>query len=999
MILVTVEVLGRSLQTPAPAVQFDDSFRLTGDVMVRRFYLRLFLVATGASVLGSCGGPTPPDPPVATTITLSPTSVTLDALGATQQLTVTVNDQDGNPMTGQTVTWTSAGASVASVSGTGLVTAVGNGSTSVTATSSSLSASATVNVSQAPASITVISGDAQSGTVGLPLAQALVVQVNDSRSNAIAGVSVSFVASGGGSVSSASGTTDAGGQASVNWTLGTASGTGQQVAVSVTGLGGTAAFSATATADVATDIAVVSGDAQTGTINNVLALPIVAGVSDQFANPVVDVVVAFAVTFGGGSFSVGLDTTDVNGEASSIWTLGPTIGAQAAEVSAAGLTGSPVAFAATGINFTFTAISPDTLVEGTTVTLTGSGYDDITPSNNSVSIDGVAATVTAATTTTIDATVPSFSCEPARDVDVTVSLGGNTSNPLTRRLHPAVFTGDVALGQQTIIQIPADFCLQFRPSATGGDEYLIGVGAAAESPGVTMAFDIAATAGGAATSSPFGAPVMLAVSQRPRAVRGGVFGELELARIHQMESEFRLRQWERENLDPTRNANIQVAPQRVLGPLAVPPAVGDLITIRVPDATGNACNFTEITTKVKVVGAAGVFVTDISNPATDSLTDAELTTSSNQFDTQIFDPDTLYFGAPSDLDDNQRVLIVLTIEVNKFVGGFAGFVFSGDLLDRASCASSDMGEIFYGHVPDPGDVGGQGPRSKAAVLGQMPSLIAHEFTHVIQTSRRSIVDPGVFMESWESEGQATFAEEVVGHAVLGNTTGANLDGAVVTQAGLGADWYQFIFTRLARYYGYDPTNPGVRLPDAPELCTLFGSLALNNSTACSPFWFYGASWSFMRYVSDRYEPSYVGIDKSGEVGLHRDWVSKNTGLSGVANFENLLNVQIDTLFARWAATLYTDDRVGVTADSVISMSSWKLGDVFNTLGANFDIVPADRTFSTFTDVSLAVRGGSTRYTRLSAAGARPALAIRVQAPGGGDLGPSMNPQIWVVRTK
>ena len=58
-----------------------------------------------------------------------------------------------------------------------------------------------------------------------------------------------------------------------------------------------------------------------------------------------------------------------------------------------------------------------------------------------------------------------------------------------------------------------------------------------------------------------------------------------------------------------------------------------------------------------------------------------------------------------------------------------------------------------------------------------------------------------------------------------------------------------------------------------------------------------------------------------------------------------------------------------------------------------------RTFTTFTDASLAVRGGSTRYTRLSAAGARPALAIRVQGPGGVDLDTSMNPQVWVVRTK
>ncbi|MCZ6758954.1 MAG: hypothetical protein O7D29_01055, partial [Gemmatimonadetes bacterium] len=582
------------------------------------------------------------------------------------------------------------------------------------------------------------------------------------------------------------------------------------------------------------------------------------------------------------------------------------------------------------------------------------------------------------------------------DVDVTVSLGGNTSNPLTRRLHPPAFTGDVALGQQTIIQIPADFCLQFGPSATGGDEYLIGVGAAAESPSATMAFDIAAIAGGAATSSPFFATSALP-QQRNRTPGRALLSELDIARIRQTEAEFRIRNWEREHLDPARNPGLQIAQQRTPGIMLVPPNVGDMLTFKVPDFdTADACaNFNTITTVVRVVGSAGVFVDDIANPTGDSLTLVDIQAASDTFDLMTFAKDTLYFGPPTDLDNNQRVLVVLTQQVNQLLGGaIAGFVFSGDLFSVGGCASSDEGEIFYSHVPDAAT-----GRTRASVLAQMPSLIAHEFAHVIQFSRR-LQAGGSFMALWEMEGQATFAEEVVGHAVLGNTNGANLDGTVVTQAGAGADWYQFIFTRLARYYGWDPDNPSVRLADTPELCTLFGSTSL--TTACAPFWFYGASWSFMRYLSDRYDASYVGTDAAvpnGEEGLHRDWIGKDVNLSGVANVENLLGVQIDTLFARWAATLYADDRVGVTADSVISMSSWKLGDVFNTLGADFDIAPTDRTFSTFTDASLGVLGGSTRYTRLSAAGARPALAIRVQAPGGGDLGTSMNPQVWVVRTK
>ena len=84
-------------------------------------------VLAAATVIWACNdtssgngtGPTP----VPTSITLNQTAITLNAIDATSQITATVLDQNGNTMTGQTVTWTSNAAGVASVSGTGLVTA------------------------------------------------------------------------------------------------------------------------------------------------------------------------------------------------------------------------------------------------------------------------------------------------------------------------------------------------------------------------------------------------------------------------------------------------------------------------------------------------------------------------------------------------------------------------------------------------------------------------------------------------------------------------------------------------------------------------------------------------------------------------------------------------------------------------------------------------------------------------------------------------------------
>ena len=109
---------------------------------------------------------TPPDPPRPTTVAVTPATVRLTALGATEQLTAEVRDQNGNPMARATVTWASSAAAVATVSASGLVTAAGNGTATITATAGTASGSATVTVVQevsavavTPAADTVVTGD------------------------------------------------------------------------------------------------------------------------------------------------------------------------------------------------------------------------------------------------------------------------------------------------------------------------------------------------------------------------------------------------------------------------------------------------------------------------------------------------------------------------------------------------------------------------------------------------------------------------------------------------------------------------------------------------------------------------------------------------------------------------------------------------------------------------------------------------------------------------
>ncbi len=117
----------------------------------------------------ACGdGTTDPPPyfPEPATVTVSPDTAELTALGATVQLSAEVRDQNGAVMAGATVTWASSDAGAATVNASGLVTAVSNGGATITATAGSASGSATVTVAQevsavvvTPDSATVLEGD------------------------------------------------------------------------------------------------------------------------------------------------------------------------------------------------------------------------------------------------------------------------------------------------------------------------------------------------------------------------------------------------------------------------------------------------------------------------------------------------------------------------------------------------------------------------------------------------------------------------------------------------------------------------------------------------------------------------------------------------------------------------------------------------------------------------------------------------------------------------
>jgi Leishmanolysin/Bacterial Ig-like domain (group 2) len=110
----------------------------------RGFVWNTGALCTLALVAGCGGGGTEPKVPAA--ITVSPPSLSFTAIGQTQQLSPTITDAQGNPVTGVSISWSSDNAGVASVSSSGLVTSHGNGSAQITAQAGSASAIVQVDV-------------------------------------------------------------------------------------------------------------------------------------------------------------------------------------------------------------------------------------------------------------------------------------------------------------------------------------------------------------------------------------------------------------------------------------------------------------------------------------------------------------------------------------------------------------------------------------------------------------------------------------------------------------------------------------------------------------------------------------------------------------------------------------------------------------------------------------------------------------------------------------
>lgn len=187
--------------------------------------------------------------------------------------------------------------------------------------------------------LAIVSGDGQTGPVGLAVKDSMVVKVTDAVDNPIAGKQIDFVIVDGtdaylDEVGQRTRTkyTNASGRASVRLTMGSSVNEVNRVRASVTDANITpqnVTFQATATTAIAAKVQYVSGNDQDTTVTAKLGKPFVVQVFGPFGSAISNHPVRFKVVKGGGNFDGMAEkvvNSDANGLAQATLTLGKTAG-------------------------------------------------------------------------------------------------------------------------------------------------------------------------------------------------------------------------------------------------------------------------------------------------------------------------------------------------------------------------------------------------------------------------------------------------------------------------------------------------------------------------------------------------------------------------------------------------------------------------------------------------------------------------------------------------
>ena len=412
---------------------------------------------------------------------------------------------------------------------------------------------------------------------------------------------------------------------------------------------------------------------------------------------------------------------------------------------------------------------------------------------------------------------------------------------------------------------------------------------------------------------------------------------------------------------------------------ALPPTVklGDMVTVNV-NGTQNCTNAIYHRARVAAISTHAIVLADSLNPA-GGFTDADFARYAARFDSLVYPLDVGAFGEPTDIDGNGRIGLIFTLEVNRLTPAgspvyVGGFTFSRDLFpvtetSRAqACPTSNEGEFFYLMAPDPlGRVNGN-RRTTGFVDTNTTAVIAHEFEHLINSSRRLYVNnASVFEEKWLDEGLAHIAEELLFYHEAGLAPRMNVDAPDIQASPRRSTAFNLDMTgggNTSRYRGY-LFNPSRSSPYAADD-------SLNTR---------GAAWNLLRYLADRASSTDGNI-------FYR---LANGPAVGMANLQNVFGKDIPTKVRDWAVSHAVDD-VAATAPE-LQQPSWNWHSIYPALFGSYPLQLPSLVEGTTYSGSI-VAGGAAFYRLSVPSGGTATLTF-----GGASRASGSHVQLVVVRVR
>ena len=686
-------------------------------------------------------------------------------------------------------------------------------------------------------------------------------------------------------------------------------------------------------------IRIASGNDQFGGFNQWLESPLQVIVENATTgDPVQGVLVEWSIIDGAGAeLGVPSSATTVTGIAGNTLRLGPSDTEYRVRARVSDQVGSAATFEATAVvPATLSSVAPASADAGDTIEIFGSGFAP-NAHDNTVLVAGFRAEVIEAAANRLRAVVPA--CVPTRTAELRVNLGSVASNALTLDVT-AASAAPVALDVGQVLYLAdaaAASCLRLAPFPDA--EYLLVLQSAATVGGIELPWRLtAATAQGLAAVAPR-APAPYADRLATRA------GPWREQASPQDRLDLSLRELELTAL--SRGLRLPLAST---SPAAAPPVeVGDRRDFWVFRSAGN---YARITAEVRHVSEHAILYEDLDAPA-GGFAAADFELFGAIFDDPIYETMVDVYGEPSDVDGNDRIIILFTPVVNRMtppgVGNafVAGFFFGIDLL--ADQPNGNDAEIFYTLVPDPdGEFGNI--RTFEQMLQGVPPVMAHEFQHMIHFNQRVLLRDAGLETTWLSEGLAHTAEELIGDVYLerGDPDRAQ---RFRVQNFLRAELF------LEGPSNASPLGPAVPLPVR------------------------GASWLLLEYLRSHF---------GGDAFLTE--LTEATG-TGVANLTAITGVPWGELLSRWGVAMWADDEGVPGLDPIYSYPTLDLRAIYEDSG--YPLIPLPLPWSDFTRTG-ALPSAASEYWILDAgtttSGLHVAVAGRYAPFGAGD-----RPQLTVLR--